>query len=73
MTFAAIWMDLEIIIPSEVSQIEKQIPNDISYMWNLIKMIQKNLFTNQKQTHRFRSQIYGYQRGNREKDKLGRD
>ena len=73
MTFAAIWMDLEIIISSEVSQIEKQIPNDISYMWNLIKVIQKNLFTNQKQTHRFRSQIYGYQRGNREKDKLGRD
>ena len=30
-----------------------------------------NLFTKQKQTHRHRKQIYGYQRGGREKDKLG--
>ena len=27
-------------------------------------MIQVNLFTKQKQTHRHRKQIYGYQRGN---------
>ena len=26
------------------------------------KMIQMNLFTKQKQTHRLRKQIYGYQR-----------
>ena len=35
--FAATWMDLETIIPSEVSQKEKgkyQIPNS-AYMWNL--------------------------------------
>ena len=31
MPFAATWMDLEIIILSEVSQI----PYDITYMWNL--------------------------------------
>ena len=31
-----------------------------------------NLFTKQKQTHRFQNQIYGYQRGNvGEQDKLG--
>ena len=35
MTFAATWMDLEIIILNEVSQKERQIPYDITYMWNL--------------------------------------
>ena len=35
MPFAATWMDLEIIILSEVSQKEKEIPYDITYMWNL--------------------------------------
>ena len=28
------------------------------------KMIQLNLFTKQKQTHRFRERTYGYQGGN---------
>ena len=32
-------------------------------MQNLKKMIQMNLFTKQKQTHRLRKQTYGYQRG----------
>ena len=35
MSFAATWMDLEIIILSEVSQKERQITYDITYMWNL--------------------------------------
>ena len=34
MPFAATWMDLDIIILSEVSQ-KGQIPYDIPYMWNL--------------------------------------
>ena len=34
MPFTATWMDLEIIILSEVSQTERQI-YDITYMWNL--------------------------------------
>ena len=46
MPFAARWMDLEMIILSEVSQ--RQISYDITYMWNLIKMIQMNLYTKQK-------------------------
>ena len=54
--------DLEIIILSEVRQ--RQVSYDITYMWNLIKIIQMNLFTKQKQTHRFRNQMYGYKRGN---------
>ena len=33
MPFVATWMDLEIIILSEVSQ--RQIPYDITYMWKL--------------------------------------
>ena len=33
MPFAATWMDLEIIILSEVSQ--RKIPYDITYMWSL--------------------------------------
>ena len=36
MSFAATWMDLEIIILSELSQTEKDI-YDITYMWNLKK------------------------------------
>ena len=35
MAFAGTWMQLEILKPSEVSQNERQIPFDISYMWNL--------------------------------------
>ena len=38
MPFAATWMDLEMIILSEVSQTEKdKISYDIAYMWNLKK------------------------------------
>ena len=32
--FAATWMDLEIIILSEVSQTERQISCDTTYTWN---------------------------------------
>ena len=36
---------------------ERQISYDIVYMWNLKKkMIQTNLFTKQKKTHRLREQ-----------------
>ena len=35
MPFAATWMDLEIIILSEVSQKKRKIPYDITYTWNL--------------------------------------
>ena len=55
MPFTATWMDLEIIILSEISQ--RQISYDIIHMWNL-KM---NLFTKQKQTHG--NQTYGFHRG----------
>ena len=35
MPFETTWMDLEIIIPGEVSQKEKEFLQDIAYMWNL--------------------------------------
>ena len=41
MLFAATWMDLEIIILSEISQ--RQISYEITKMWNLIKNDTKNL------------------------------
>ena len=37
MPFAATWMDLEIVILSEVSQTKKGKYHDIAYMWNLNK------------------------------------
>ena len=36
---------------------ERQISYDTAYMWNLKKMIQMNLFTKQKQTHRLRKKL----------------
>ena len=36
MPFAATWMELETLILSELSWTEKQIPYDITYIWNLM-------------------------------------
>ena len=46
------------------SDSERQTSYDITHMWKLIKMIQKNLFIKQKQIHRFQNQSCGYHRGN---------
>ena len=70
MLLTATWVDLEIIILSEVNQ-TRQISHDITYMWNLKKMVQMNLFAKEKQSHRCRKQTYGYQGGKRGRDKLG--
>ena len=61
MPFAATQMHIEIIILSEISLKEKD--HIISFYVTSKKMIQMNLFTKQKQTHRHRKQTYGYQRG----------
>ena len=47
MPFEVAWMDL-----TKGSQ-TKTTSYEITNVWNLIKMIQKNLFTKQKQTQRF--------------------
>ena len=53
MLFAATWMDLKIVILSEVSQTEKDKYHMISFIYRIKKeMIQMILFTKQKQTHR---------------------
>ena len=46
MPFAATWMDLEFVLLSEVR--ERQISYDITYMWNLKILAQRNLITKQK-------------------------
>ena len=59
MPFAGTWMDLEIIILSEVSQAEKAKSHISLNMQNLKRnVIQMNLFTKQKQTHRLREQTW---------------
>ena len=58
MSFAAIWMDLEIIILSEVSQRKTNIIGYHLYVESK-KNDKMNVFTKQKQTHRHRKQTYG--------------
>ena len=55
MPFVVTWMQLEITTLSEVSEKERQMPYDITYMQNL-NMAQMNLSIKQKQTHRWREQ-----------------
>ena len=60
MPFVATWIDLEIIILSEVNQ--RQISYDIIYMWDIKKIIQMNLFTKQKEVYKHAKHTYGYWR-----------
>ena len=60
MPFSATWMDIEIIILSELR--ERQISYDITYMLN-VKYDTVNIYMKQKQTNKHRKQTYGYQRG----------
>ena len=62
MSFAAIQMDLGIIMSGEISQREED-----KYMLSRIcgilkKMIQMSSFTKQKQIHRLTKQTYGYEK-----------
>ena len=41
-------MELETVIQSEVSQKEKNTTYINAYMWNLVQMVQVNLFARQK-------------------------
>ena len=62
--FAATWMDLEIIILSEVSQTKTNIIRYRLYMESIVKRNDVNeLIAKQKQTYRLREQVYGYQGG----------
>ena len=43
MPFAATWMNLEMIILSQLDR-ERQISYDIAYMWHLKKKMEMNVF-----------------------------
>ena len=63
MPFAEMWMDLETVIQSEVSQTQKiNIAHEHIYVESR-KMVQMILFAKQKSRHRHREQMYGYQGG----------
>ena len=59
MPFAGTWMDLEIVIRSEVSQEEKDKYHMISLTCGIQNTTQMNISTKQKQTHRHREQTSG--------------
>ena len=64
MPLAPTWMDLEIVILSEVSQRKRNIIWYRLYVESKKEMIQMNLFTKQKQTHRLkRRNLWLPQRG----------
>ena len=69
MSFETIWMDLEVIILSEVSQ--RQISYDITYMWNLKKKKKRyNELTYKTEIDsQYTKQTYSYQRGNQGKER----
>ena len=57
-------MELELGVWSDASQTEREMRYDFTYMQYLKKkIIQMNLFTKQRQTHRLRKWTYGFQRG----------
>ena len=56
MPFAATWMDLETIILSEVSQ--KEIPYDITYMWNLKYDINELIYETETDSQIQRSDLW---------------
>ena len=63
MPFAATWMQLEILILSEVSQKEKEKYHMIQLRFGMYHMEQKNWPTKQKRTHRHIEQTYACQGG----------
>ena len=66
--FAATWMQLEMIILSEVRK--RQIPYDMTYMWNLKYGTKEPIYKTEPDSHR--EQTCGCQGGGgRERDGLG--
>ena len=62
-SFVETWMDLEIVIQSEVSQKEKNKYRILCIYVEPRKMVQINWFAGQKLRHRCREQMYGQQGG----------
>ena len=57
------WMDLENVIQNEVSQKETNAHYVLTLISGLQKIGQMIFFAKQKQRHRCREQMYGYQAG----------
>ena len=72
MPFAVTWMDLEIIILTEVSQTEKDISYDTAYMWNLKQWYRWTYLKNRNRVTDAEEHQRGYQRGKKVSDKTGR-
>ena len=58
MSFATTWMDLEIIILSEVSQTEKDKYNVISHMWNLKYGTNELIYTTETDSQTLRTDLW---------------
>ena len=71
MALAVTWMQLEILILSEVNQKEKDKYHRLSLACEIENVAQMNLSTKQKQTHRHREQTCGCQGMGKELDGLG--
>ena len=71
--YEATWMDLEIVILSEVNQTEEDKYYTVSHTCGIQNTTQVNIPTKQKQTHRHRRQTCGCQGGGRcgERGSLG--
>ena len=54
------WMNLELIIQSEVSQKEKDKYHILMHIYGIQKMVLKNLFAGQQWTNTHREQTYGH-------------
>ena len=71
--FAITWMDLEGILLSEINQKEWYILDDFTYVCNLKnKTNENNNKKAQKQSHRYREQIGGCQKGGGRGDERNR-
>ena len=61
--FVEMWMHLETVIQSEVSQKEKNIYRVLMHICGTQKMVQMNRFAEQKLRNRSREKTYGHQAG----------
>ena len=71
MPFTGTWMQLEILILSEVSQKEKEKHHDITYMWNLKYGTDEPIYTRETDSQTWRTELWLPRRRGREWDCLG--
>ena len=62
MPFAATWTQLEILILSEVSQKERQVPYDSTHIWNLKHGTNEPVYKTETDSQTWRTDV-GFPRG----------